>query len=493
MNHATLHLTLLFLMLLAYSGARAANNTDLDLITMKNGDIHNARVQQEHFTIETGHGEISIPYPLMEHLATDSRQRQQKEIVRTRPGDRFSGRIRQRMLTILRPGEPDLRISLEDIDEIIFAQHKTAPQVTQPPDTVELHNGDLFAARIDPEALHPQQDSSGAAIENGAIKFIDLVRSLDGDMVRAQFSLHSGERIMGRITGDTISVTTRHGNKLSLPPGDISAITLRVNSGQTRPSYNYRQKFDPANYLRDRMLDGNYGPEMIKLPGGSYYRGDHMGDGDDDEQPTREIKLHPFAIGLYEITFDEYDRFCEQSGHDKPDDSEWGRGRRPAINVSWEEAKEFTEWLSRKTGKRYRLPTDAEWEYAARAGTESRFWWGDDAGKSHANCENCGGLWDGEMTAPVGRFAPNPFGLHDTAGNVFEWVADCHHDTFAEAPADGSAIEKEGCGKRVIRGGAWSFPPRELRSANRWRDFPTRRSDDTGFRVLRELDQPGSH
>ncbi|MCB1869259.1 MAG: SUMF1/EgtB/PvdO family nonheme iron enzyme, partial [Gammaproteobacteria bacterium] len=95
--------------------------------------------------------------------------------------------------------------------------------------------------------------------------------------------------------------------------------------------------------------------------------------------------------------------------------------------------------------------------------------------------------WDGEKSSPVGKFEPNPFGLHDTAGNVFEWVADCWNDSFAEAPADGSALEKPGCGVRVIRGGAWSFPVKEIRSANRWRDFQSRRSDDTGFRVVREL------
>ena len=106
---------------------------------------------------------------------------------------------------------------------------------------------------------------------------------------------------------------------------------------------------------------------------------------------------------------------------------------------------------------------------------------------ARANCEGCGSLWDGEKTAPVGRFSANAFGLHDTAGNVFEWVADCYHNTFEHAPANGAALDKPGCGKRVIRGGAWSFPPKEIRSANRWRDFPARRSDDTGFRVVREI------
>ncbi len=204
-----------------------------------------------------------------------------------------------------------------------------------------------------------------------------------------------------------------------------------------------------------------------------------------------EITLSkPFAMGLYEVTFEEYDRFCSATGCDRPDDGEWGRGRHPVINVSWEEAVAYTKWLSEKTGHTYRLPTDAEWEYAAKGGTTTKFWWGDDVGVAKANCAQCGSIWDAEKTARVGKFPPNPYGLHDTAGNVFEWTADCYHSSFAEAPADGSPLEKEpGCGKRVIRGGAWSFPPKEIRSTNRWRDFPTRRSDDTGFRVVREIDE----
>jgi formylglycine-generating enzyme required for sulfatase activity len=158
------------------------------------------------------------------------------------------------------------------------------------------------------------------------------------------------------------------------------------------------------------------------------------------------------------------------------------------VNISWADAQDFVRWLSEQTGERYRLPTDAEWEYASRAGTSSRFWWGEQAGEGRANCAECGSLWDSEKTGPVGRFPPNPFGLHDTAGNAWEWVADCIRASFADAPPQGQAGDDPECGKRVIRGGAWSFPPREMRSANRWRDFPARSSDDTGLRLVRDLE-----
>ncbi|CRI63903.1 conserved exported hypothetical protein [Thiocapsa sp. KS1] len=243
--------------------------------------------------------------------------------------------------------------------------------------------------------------------------------------------------------------------------------------------------------LRDSLSGGGQAPELMALPSGRFIRGDLQGNSTDvDEKPPTDVILsRPFAIGVYEVTFDEFDAFCDATGRAKPDDSGWGRGRRPVVNVTWNDAVAYTRWLSAQTGHLYRLPTDAEWEYAARAGTDTRFWWGDDLGVDLANCAGCGSAWDGYETAPVGSFQPNPFGLYDTAGNVFEWVADCFAETFAKAPADGSAHENPaGCGQRVYRGGSWSFPPREVRSANRWRDFPTGSSDDMGFRVVRELD-----
>jgi len=285
----------------------------------------------------------------------------------------------------------------------------------------------------------------------------------------------------------TFRVENRYGQTLKIPLANIATLAFNIKNQGGTPDFNPRRQKTPDSLFRDRMVDGTPGPEMIELSGGEYLRGDTSGDGDNDEKPPVSVKPGPFAISAFEVTFVEYDRFCDATGRSRPDDGGWGRGRRPVINVSWEDATAFTDWLSGKTRQTYRLPSDAEWEYAARAGTRSRFWWGDEPGVARANCEGCGSLWDGEKTARVGKFAANPNGLHDTAGNVFEWVADCHHDSFAKAPTDGSALDKPGCGKRVIRGGAWSFPPREIRSANRWRDFPSRSCDDTGFRVVREL------
>ena len=176
------------------------------------------------------------------------------------------------------------------------------------------------------------------------------------------------------------------------------------------------------------------------------------------------------------------------TGRDSPRDYGWGRGGHPVIDVSWEDARAYAEWLSAETGERYRLPSEAEWEYAARAGTTTAYSWGNDIGQNRANCDGCGSRWDDEQTVPAGSFAANAWGLHDMHGNVWEWVEDCWHDSYARAPADGSTWTRGGdCGRRVVRSGSWNNAPGYLRSADRLRDGVGNRYDDVGFRLARTL------
>jgi formylglycine-generating enzyme required for sulfatase activity len=227
---------------------------------------------------------------------------------------------------------------------------------------------------------------------------------------------------------------------------------------------------------------------MVVIPPGRFQMGDLRGDGDPDERPVRTVTIaRPFALGRYEITFEEYERFCHATANPVPDDSGFGRGRHPVVSVVWQDAVAYVLWLTRETGQPYRLPSEAEWEYAARAGTNTRFWWGDERGSARANCGGCGTDWDGESTAPVGRFPANPFGLHDVLGNLWEWTADCYHNSYEGVPSDGRPHIYRDCGQKIIRGGSWVVPPREIRSANRWRDYPVAPSDEVGFRVARDL------
>ena len=238
---------------------------------------------------------------------------------------------------------------------------------------------------------------------------------------------------------------------------------------------------DPGEILRD-CPDC---PELVVVPPGDFV----MGSGDTPyEKPEHTISIpRPYAIGRREITFTEWD-LCADAGACKhrPDDRGWGRGDRPAINVSWDDAKLYTAWLSQRTGQRYRLPSEAEWEYAARAGTKTPFWWGRDPGSARAQCDSCGGPTS-HQTAMVGSFRPNGFGLYDTAGNAAEWVEDCWNDNYRNAPKDTAAWTAGDCRLRVLRGGNFNSKPTEIRSSSRFRYDVDVRYYANGFRVVRDL------
>ena len=229
---------------------------------------------------------------------------------------------------------------------------------------------------------------------------------------------------------------------------------------------------------------------MVVIPAGRFRMGCLSDDGCyGAEKPVREVVIASFALSKHEVTFAQWDACVSGGGcgGHRPDDGDWGRADRPVMNVSWEDAQSYVSWLSRETGEAYRLPTEAEWEYAARAGTTTQYSWGNEIGENRANCDGCGSRWDDSETAPVGSFPANAWGLHDMHGNVFEWVQDCWNGSYAGAPVDGSAWMSGECSRRVLRGGSWGIIPRVLRSAYRDRDSTTFRYINFGFRVARTL------
>ncbi len=228
-------------------------------------------------------------------------------------------------------------------------------------------------------------------------------------------------------------------------------------------------------------------PEMVVIPAGSFQMGCLSGDCYRNE-PVHSVSIASFELSKYEVTFEEYDAFTDATGRERVYDAGWGRGRRPVINVSWHDAVAYTQWLSEQTGERYRLPSEAEWEYAACAGSRTWYSWGNDIGRNRANCPGCGSRWGNKQTAPVGSFRANRWGLHDMHGNVEEWVQDCWNDNYRGAPADGSAWESGDCYYRVLRGGSWASDyPWYLRSAYRLRDTTGDRDVYSGFRVARSF------
>lgn len=224
---------------------------------------------------------------------------------------------------------------------------------------------------------------------------------------------------------------------------------------------------------------------MVELLPASFQMGSIGNSLNFDEGPRHMVTIKAFSISRREVTFDEYDRFARATGRRLPYDETWGRGKRPVINVSWHDAVAYTDWLSQQTGQVYRLPSEAEWEYAARAGSVFSYWWADSAGGTHANCFDCGSRWDGKQTAPTGSFEANRFGLYDMSGNAQEWTADCYHNSYIGAPDDGGAWLTPGCTQRVVRGGAYSSPLDTLRSAKRGQLIQDTRLDNLGFRVVR--------
>ena len=248
----------------------------------------------------------------------------------------------------------------------------------------------------------------------------------------------------------------------------------------------------PGSEFGDTLSDGSNGPLLVALPAGRFNMGDT---GHSSECPVHEVTLKPgLAFGKYPVLFQEYDHFASITDRQIPDDMGWGRSQRPVINVSWHDAVAYANWLSEQTGNVYRLPSEAEWEFAARAGTDSIYWWGDnlDALKpmlKRRSLISFTRLFH-QRTTKVGEMPKNPFGLHDMLGNVFEWVGDCWHHDYNGAPTDGSPWLDTGngdCALRVMRGGAWDMDKRYLRCAARHKYHPALKYSHVGFRVAREL------
>ncbi|WP_157817796.1 formylglycine-generating enzyme family protein [Candidatus Thiodictyon syntrophicum] len=239
-----------------------------------------------------------------------------------------------------------------------------------------------------------------------------------------------------------------------------------------------------AAVARRQMIE-TLAQTLVEIPGGSFEMG--CGPGDDacegDERPAHRVSVKPVRIGRHEVTQAQWTAVMGANPAQIQDD------QRPVEMVSWDQVQQFLKRLNVETeGPPYRLPTEAEWEYAARAGTRTAWWWGAEIGRGNANCDGCAGPAADRETARVGTLTPNAFGLYDTAGNVAEWVQDCYHETYSAAPTDGSAWPGP-CpdGYRVVRGGSWLGRPASVRSADRQSVWPSDRSGDRGFRLARDL------
>lgn len=227
-------------------------------------------------------------------------------------------------------------------------------------------------------------------------------------------------------------------------------------------------------------------PALIGLKQGEFTMGSNVDD--PSERPAHRVSVpHAFAIGKYEVTNEQWNA-CVDAGACQRSSAVPNEAKNaPVRDVSWDDAQAYVKWLSKTSGKAYRLPTEAEWEYAIRGGITSRYWWGDQMKTGKANCKGCGDPWSAEGPATVGSFAANPYGLFDMNGSVWEWVSDCWHSSYKGAPADARVWDEPNCRTRVIRGGSWREGADYMMSSTRFKYDASVRQSQNGFRVARDL------
>ena len=372
----------------------------------------------------------------------------------------------------------------------------------------ELLSGDPASgmpASIGQEARRPARGRAVLSALAGALIAFAVADGLSivsggGELIGSLLQGRAPERVVLERTPGPVSPTSDKPRLQAAGQADSPAVAAEPAGRQavTAEALANKQAVEQAPVLesiaaesdgliRDRLRNGARGPAMQTIHGGKLVMGSERDPLAIEERPVHEVSIADFAIGRNEVTFDEYDAFARDTGRKLPDDQGWGRGQRPVINVTWEDARDYARWLSGKTGQRYRLPTEAEWEYAATGGSDSYYWWGYEVGNGLANCFNCGSRWDGWQTAPIGSFGENPYGLQNTAGNVMEWVEDCYHPNYEGAPDDGSAWSEADCGQQVVRGGAFNRPVDALRATYRSHFDQTARLPMVGFRLARDL------
>ena len=238
----------------------------------------------------------------------------------------------------------------------------------------------------------------------------------------------------------------------------------------------------------DALKAGGEGPLMIALPAGDFTMGSQSSSAEFDERPPRNVTVGPIAMSVNEITIAEYTRFAKTTGRIVHKSNSREASKHPVVFVTWNDAVAYAQWLSVQTGAKYRIPTEAEWEYAARGGTSTAYWWGRYLGSDNAHCFACETGLDPRAPTRIGRFKANAYGLFDTAGNVQEWVYDCYHKNYEGAPSDASVFAGGDCSVRVVRGGAYSSGPKALRSAARDKFRFDAGNDGLGIRVVKDLD-----
>ncbi|WP_226661955.1 bifunctional serine/threonine-protein kinase/formylglycine-generating enzyme family protein [Microbulbifer aggregans] len=364
-----------------------------------------------------------------------------------------------------------------------------APQepVADAPLVVHATQADDEAASIAPAQREPATDTTAAS---------------DQEQVEVQPETYS-LTVSAKPTGARIrimNIAPRYTPGIDLPPGrydveiskpgyDILRRWIEVDDADVTLAVELERKYMGGRKFQSPLKSGGRGPEMIVVEAGNFTMGN---DRRPFTSPAHKVTIRrPFAIAAHETTFADYDRFAKATERPLPNDAGWGRGNRPVVNISWNDAQEYATWLSKQTGQKYRLASEAEWEYAARAATDTPFWWGNGSARGKANCRRgCASEFNtlfSVASAPVGNYKANEFGLFDTAGNVAEWVQDCFLGDYSNHRADARPVQIKNCELRAVRGGSMREPLRNISSDYRTGLNEKASSKEVGVRLVMEL------
>ncbi len=443
-----------------------------DKLILHDGQKLQGRLLLNQVRIETAVGALTLDRSAISEI-TCPEDAKEPVIIRTHRGDRLSGFLEPWQLEI--EAENGVTpIERNTVKRILLAGASDVDAADQGDHRIILKNGDRLHGRLQESRLAVGDQP----VDLAATVQLDLGEAKDGTPITV---VSNGSAAPNRSEGTFKKIGFRHwsGSDIKVSQAWLASIETDANE---------RLAFQDGHADGSPCSDC---PLMQVIPRGSYLMGspNAVDMNRPNEGPVHPVTIaNPFALGVHEISFDQWDA-CRADGvcRNRGADERFGRGSRPAISLSLDDAKQFLTWLSEKTGHAYRLPTEAEWEYAARAGSTTLYYWGDEVGKANAVCESCGTKWDNKRSAPTGSFPSNPFGLHDILGNAWEWTADCWNESYDGAPSDGSAWVEGDCSGHVMRGGAWFSFPVNLRTTTRFRGVVDNRYLSKGLRVARDF------
>lgn len=363
---------------------------------------------------------------------------------------------------------------VNDSAPVTPARKAPAKPLRQAPSTPALNIDEMKAPYKVLRTANLREDPWTKSPVVGLLKKGDKIQATGRVVGRNWFRIITTTGLSGYVYGDLI--------KKSIPASPAKNPVSAAAKDRAESRQN-----SAINKLLKTFKDCQQCPQMVVLPAGKFVMGDARGD--ITEKPAHTVTIaQPFAIGKHEVTLVEWNACVLDGACSSISDIITGADPvTPVRDVSWTDTGQYIGWLNARTGKSYRLPTEAEWEYAVRGGTKTRYWWGNRLVKGMANCTDCGGEYDRKSPAVTGSFDPNPFGLHEMNGGVWEWVLDCWHRNYKGAPKDGSAWDKKFCRERVLRGGSWRNDSSYAHSAGRFKYDEDVRYFANGFRVARPL------